>query len=198
MMRKRPVHLKTERFLLRNLAPGDASDRYLAWAADPDVMGPLNVRPTRMTRDQLSAYISGFDGITRFLIGIFTRADNLHIGFYMVEIDAAHDVASFNVVIGDKAFWGARVVGETRPALASHFFEDRAVEKIIGQPLARNIPAIFNYKAEGWRLEGIFKAHRKSAANGSRLDQMQFAMTRDEWRARKTVGAKAAAGKAVA
>jgi hypothetical protein len=38
MMRKRPVHLKTERFLLRNLSANDASERYLAWAADRDVM----------------------------------------------------------------------------------------------------------------------------------------------------------------
>ena len=48
MMRKRPVHLQTERFLLRNLAANDASERYLAWAADSDVMGPLNVKPIRM------------------------------------------------------------------------------------------------------------------------------------------------------
>src|SRR3981189_2336644 len=102
MLRPRPVHLTTDRFLLRNLSANDASERYLAWAADSDVMGPLNVRPIRMAREQLAAYISGFDGSTRFLIGIFSRAENIHIGFYMVEIDAIHAVASFNVVIGDK------------------------------------------------------------------------------------------------
>jgi RimJ/RimL family protein N-acetyltransferase len=185
MMRKRPVHLKTERFLLRNLAPSDASERYLGWAADGEVMGPLNVKPARMTREQLAAYISSFDGMNRFLIGIFTLAENLHIGFYMVEVDPFHDVANFNVVIGDKAYWGQKVVGETRPALIAHFFEDRGVQKVSGQPLARNIPAIFNYKAEGWRLEGILKGHRKSVMDGKRVDQMQFGMTKDEWRARK-------------
>jgi RimJ/RimL family protein N-acetyltransferase len=185
MMRKRPVHLKTERFLLRNLAVNDASERYLAWAADGDVMGPLNVKPIRMTREQLAAYISSFDGMTRFLIGIFARVESIHIGFYVVEVDSSHDVASFNVVIGDKEYWGKKVVIETRPALVDHFFDDRGVAKIIGLPLARNIPAIFNYKAEGWRLEGVFKAHRKSITDGKRLDQMQFAMLKDEWRARR-------------
>jgi [ribosomal protein S5]-alanine N-acetyltransferase len=185
MMRKRPVHLKTERFLLRNLSANDASERYLAWAADSDVMGPLNVKPIRMAREQLAAYISSFDGMTRFLIGIFSRAENIHIGFYMVEIDAIHDVASFNVVIGDKEYWGKKVVLETRPALLDHFFNERGMDKIIGLPLARNIPAIFNYRAEGWRLEGVFKAHRKSIMDGKRLDQLQFAMQKDEWRARR-------------
>jgi RimJ/RimL family protein N-acetyltransferase len=185
VLRKRPVHLTTERFLLRNLTANDASERYLAWAADAEVMGPLNVKPTRMAREQLAAYISGFDGINRFLIGIFTRADKLHIGFYMVEVDPVHQVASFNVVIGDKDYWGKKVVLETRQALLEHFFEERGIEKIIGQPLARNIPAIFNYRAEGWRLEGVLKAHRKSMTDGRRLDQMQYAMLKSEWRARR-------------
>jgi RimJ/RimL family protein N-acetyltransferase len=185
MLGKRPLHLTTDRFLLRNLTANDASELYLAWAADSDVMGPLNVKPVRMTRAQLAAYISGFDGVTRFLVGIFFRAEKLHIGFYMVEVDSVHDVASFNVVIGDKEYWGKKVVLETRPALLDHFFNERGIEKIIGLPLARNIPAIFNYKAEGWRLEGVFKAHRKSMATGKRLDQMQFAMLKDEWRARR-------------
>jgi RimJ/RimL family protein N-acetyltransferase len=185
IQRTRPVALTTPRFLLRNLLPGDASDRYLAWAADSEVMGPLNVPVVRMTRQQLADYISGFDGETRFLIGIFLRDDNSHIGFYMIETDPIHSLANFNVVIGDKEFWGKKVVLETRPFLLDHFFEHRGIEKVYGQPLARNIPAVFNYKAEGWRLEGVFKSHRKSMSDGKRLVQMQFAMTRDEWRARR-------------
>ena len=185
VLRKRPVHILTDRFLLRNLSANDASERYLAWAADSEVMGPLNVKPTRMAREQLAAYISSFDGISRFLIGIFLRANKLHIGFYMVEVDLIHDVANFNVVVGDKDYWGKKVVLETRPALIDHFFEERGIQKIVGQPLARNIPAIFNYKAEGWRLEGVLKAHRKSIVDGKRLDQMQFAILRDDWRARR-------------
>jgi RimJ/RimL family protein N-acetyltransferase len=184
LQRTRPVWLTTPRFLLRNLAPGDANDRYLSWAADSEVMGPLNVPVVRMTRQQLAGYIGSFDGETRFLIGIFLRDDNRHIGFYMIETDPIHGLANFNVVIGDKEFWGKKVVLETRPALLDHFFEHRGIDKIFGQPLARNIPAIFNYKAEGWQLEGVFKSHRKSMTDGRRLDQMQFGMSKDEWRAR--------------
>jgi RimJ/RimL family protein N-acetyltransferase len=179
----RPVRLTTPRFLLRSLLPGDASDRYLSWAADSEVMGPLNVPVIRMTRQQLAAYIGSFDGITRFLIGIFSQNDNRHIGFYMIETDPIHCIANFNVVIGDKEFWGKKVVLETRPVLLDHFFKHRGIEKIFGQPLARNIPAIFNYKAEGWQLEGVLRGHRKSMTDGKRLDQMQFAMLKDEWRA---------------
>ena len=183
--RAQPVRLTTPRFLLRNLAPSDASDRYLSWAADSEVMGPLNVAAVRMTKQQLAGYIGSFDGTTRFLIGIFVRENERHIGFYMIETDPGHGLANFNVVIGDKEFWGKKVVLETRPALLDHFFAQRGIEKAIGSPLARNIPAIFNYKAEGWQLEGILKGQRKSVKDGSRLDQMQFAMLKSEWLARK-------------
>jgi len=181
----RQLRLTTPRFLLRNLSPGDASDRYLSWAADSEVMGPLNVSAIRMTPQQLAGYIGNFDGITRFLIGIFLREGERHIGFYMIDTDPVHGLANFNVVIGDKEFWGKKVVLETRPALLDHFFEHWGIEKAVGQPLARNIPAIFNYKAEGWQLEGILKGQRKSISGGGRLDQMQFAILKSEWLARK-------------
>ena len=182
--RAKPVRLTTARFLLRNLIPSDASERYLSWAADSEVMGPLNVPAIRMTQQQLAGYIGSFDGITRFLIGIFAREDERHIGFYVIETDPGHSLANFNVVIGDKEFWGKKVVLETRAALLDHFFAQRGIEKALGSPLARNIPAIFNYKAQGWQLEGIFKSQRKSVKDGARLDQMQFAMLKSEWLAR--------------
>lgn len=183
--RPRPVRVQTERFLLRSMVAKDASERYLGWAADAEVMGPLNVKPLKMSIAQLTSYIGGFDNLARFLVGIFVRDDNRHIGFYVIEIDVLHDVASFNVVIGDKEYWGQKVVLETRPALLDLFFNERGIEKVVGLPLARNFPSIFNYKAEGWTMEGVFKAHRRSFIDGKRLDQMQFAMLKDVWRARR-------------
>jgi hypothetical protein len=42
----KPVLLQTERLELRSLKPSDASERWVGWARDPEVMGPLNpVRP---------------------------------------------------------------------------------------------------------------------------------------------------------
>jgi hypothetical protein len=38
----RPVLLHTKHFLLRSLKPSDASQRWLSWLKDPEVMDPLN------------------------------------------------------------------------------------------------------------------------------------------------------------
>jgi RimJ/RimL family protein N-acetyltransferase len=181
----RPVELATARFIVRSLTPADASDRWSDWSVDPEVMAPLDVPARRMPKAELARFTTQFDNDNGFLIGVFAKAMLLHIGFFMVEVNRTHATANFNLVIGDKQYWGKGVVNEVRAALLDEFFENRGVEKAYGQPLARNFPAVFNYKAQGWRLEGVLKGQCKSLTGGERLDQYHFGMLRDEWRARK-------------
>lgn len=176
----RLLKLETERWLLRTLVPADASERWCGWVADPEVMGPVNTAPRTMTRAELAAYIARFDQETRLLIGIFERASGLHIGFYQVDLNPRHRTASLNVIIGDKSFWGRKVVLETRAALLDHLFRN-GTEKALGAPLARNFPAVFNYKAQGWRLEGILKGQCRPMYGGPRLDQYQYGLLKDDW-----------------
>ncbi len=180
--RGRPVFLKTDRFDLRSVTPADASDRWLGWAKDPAIMGPLNMPARAMRREELAAHIASVDNQTRFLIGIFDKAGGAQIGFFMVDVEPIHRCAIFNVAIGEKEWWGKGVVNEARAALLDHFFESRGIEKASGTPLARNFPALFNYKAQGWRHEGTLRGQCLSAADGSRLDQYQFGLLRKEWR----------------
>lgn len=185
----RPVELATARFIVRSLTPADASDRWSDWSADPEVMGPLNVPARRMSKEEIARYVARFDNDTGFLVGVFARVMLLHVGFFMIEVNRIHATANFNLVIGDKQYWGKGVVNEVRAALLDEFFDRRGIEKAHGQPLARNFPAVFNYKAQGWRLEGVLKGHCKSLTGGERLDQYQFGMLREEWHARKGGGA---------
>ena len=179
------IDIETGRFRLRTLKPSDASERWRGWAKDPAVMQPLNNEARDMSLDYLARYAASFDGNNRHLIGVFEKATGTHIGFFVVEVDHMHRVATFNVIIGDKSWWGRRVVNEARAALLDYFFERRGIEKACGQPLARNFPAILNYKEQGWRHEGTLRGQRVSTADGSRLDQYQFGLLRDEWRARR-------------
>jgi RimJ/RimL family protein N-acetyltransferase len=187
--RGKPVLLQTDRFELRSLKPIDASERWLRWAQDPDVMGPLNMPVQKLSREQLASYIASADNLHSFLIGIFDKASRIQIGFFKIEVDPFHHCANFNVTIGEKGWWGKGVVNEARAALLDHFFEQRGIEKACGHPLARNFPAIFNYKAQGWRHEGTLRSHRASATNQSRLDQYVFGLLRDEWRQARTKAA---------
>lgn len=178
-----PIDLTTERFLLRSLRREDASERYLAWLADPDVMVPLNRPPAQLTLERLVNMIAGADGIHFMQIGIFERASGQHIGNYLLEVEPWNRNVWFNLMIGDKDFWGAKVVLETRAALLDHMFDARGIEKVLGHTWTRNFPAVFNYKAQGWRLEGVLKSHVPSRVEEGRRDLYQFALLKDEWHA---------------
>lgn len=181
----RPVHLTTERFVLRSLSASDISDRWGGWSDDKDIVNPLNIAQRRMTKDDLRRYVARFDNENNYLIGVFTKAMTLHIGFFVIDVNRVHGTASFNLVIGDKSYWGKGVVNEARAALLDEFFENRSIEKAFGTPLARNHPAVFNYKAQGWKLEGIHVGQCRSVTDGSRIDQYHFGMLRTTWRQRK-------------
>jgi RimJ/RimL family protein N-acetyltransferase len=180
-----PVHLTTERFVLRSLAASDISDRWGGWSDDKAIVTPLNIAQRRMTKDDLRRYVARFDNENNYLIGVFTKAMTLHIGFFVIDVNRLHATASFNLVIGDKSYWGKGVVNEARAALLDEFFNNRGIEKAYGTPLARNHPAVFNYKAQGWKLEGIQIGQCRSVTDGSRLDQYHFGMLRTTWRQRK-------------
>jgi RimJ/RimL family protein N-acetyltransferase len=180
------MSVSTERFVLRTVTQADASDRWCGWSGDPEIMDPLNVPTRRMSREELVRYIARADGENTLLIGVFTRAMSQQIGFYLIEVNRMHMTANFNLVIGDRQYWGKNVVNETRAALLDELFERRGIEKAYGMPLARNFPAVFNYKAQGWRLEGLLRGQCRSVKDGTRLDQYQFGMLREEWRARRS------------
>ena len=72
---------------------------------------------------------------------------------------------------------------ETRAALLDHLFRS-GVEKVIGSPLARNFPAVFNYKAQGFVAEGVLRRHRIDP-DGKRVDQVMFGLLPEDWAAQK-------------
>jgi len=181
----RPVALRTRRFALRSLKPNDASERWINWLKDPEVMGPLNAPIRSWSIDQLKSYIAGADNHRQYLIGIFELASNVQIGFFRLEVEPFHRRVVFNVVIGEKSWWGKGVINETREALLDEFFNYRGIEKVAGMPFVRNFPAVFNYKAQGWHHEGTMRGHCISTSGGPRLDQYQFGLTKDDWLAFK-------------
>ena len=184
----KPIALRTRRLELRTLKPDDACENWLGWARDPQVMTPLNLSVREMSLNQLRSYIGSFENANRCLIGVFEKRRKTLLGFFMVDVDRMHRVATFNVLIGERAWWGKGIVNEARAALLDHFFEHCKIEKAVGGPLARNFPAVLNYKAQGWRHEGTLRDHRLSVLDGKRLDQFQFGLLRSEWRKARAKG----------
>ena len=179
-----PLTLTTASYVLRSMVAADVDARFVAWLADPEVVETLNL-PARARRPkELAGYISRFDNRASFGLGIYGRQTGLIIGFYAIYCDLRHGLASTNVIIGDRDYWGRGVVVETRSRILDFLFDEVGVEKVVGNPFARNFPAVFNYKALGFRCEGVLRQQRRSHAGG-RIDQLLFGLLRDEWHVRQ-------------
>lgn len=179
------VKLATEHYILRSLTAQDVSENWLRWSHDPEIMNPINTPVMQAKRENLQNYVRTFDRKAAYIIGIYSKANGAHVGIYQLSLSLQQRTITFNVLIGEKSHWGRNAVIETRAALLDYFFETCGMEKAIGMPLARNFPMIYNYKAQGWKLEGILRQQCMSMDGNKRFDQYQFGLLRSEWRNRK-------------
>lgn len=181
------VVLRTERFDLRSLREDDASDRYLGWVRDGEVMRYVNARRAEQSLQDLRAFIRRHDDRNNFLLGIFARPGGLHIGNLSAECHPIHRTAKLGVLIGDRAYWGKGAVLEARTAQLDFLFREAGIEKAWGPCYAHNVPALFNYRMLGFTVEGIQRAH--VVCDGERMDIVNFALFRADWLARRGGGA---------
>jgi RimJ/RimL family protein N-acetyltransferase len=178
-----PLVLETERFVLRSLSAGDATPTYVGWWNDPEIQEPLGFRPRDWTRGDAVRHIQRFDNRKNFHLGIFPRGQDLPIGFFAMFVEGEHR-AMTNVVIGDKGFWGLRVPSEVRARCLDFLFGEIGVIRVYGAVSARNFASIYNYKAQGFSVDGVLRKHGLDAA-GHPEDQIVFSMLAEEWAARK-------------
>jgi [ribosomal protein S5]-alanine N-acetyltransferase len=174
----RSVQLKTDRFILRTLTPKDATERYANWLTDPEVNRFLQVRHAPPSRPELVSYIESHDGFNNYCFGVFTKS-GLHIGNFRIALRREHANANMSVMIGDKDYWGSKTVLECRSALLDFLFNEQDVYKVQGGCTANNAAALYNYRRQGWKLDGI--QAEQFIVDNKRVDLVYFAMFKHAW-----------------
>lgn len=127
------VELLTKRFLLRELTVEDATPRYLSWLSDADARRFIVAAATTSELADLRRYVSERSGRQDVLfLGIFSRADGLHIGNIKYEpLDPVAGYAIMGILIGDPAFRSQGVTPEVVSASASWLRDNRAITQIL-------------------------------------------------------------------
>lgn len=176
------VQLPAGQFQLRTLDETDVSQTYVNWLNDPEVNAYLEIRFSTQTMESAKSYVRGHDNHTSYLFGIFAEQGLKHIGNFSLLVNLNHKVGILGVMIGDKAYWGENVVQETRAAILDFCFGQLALSKVRGACYSDNRPAIYNYRRQGWQLDGI---QRKNVlSKGRYVDLVNFAMFKEEWLSR--------------
>jgi [ribosomal protein S5]-alanine N-acetyltransferase len=172
------MKLETENYSLRPLLVEDASECYLSWLKDKEISRTLDADGDALTLESLAQYIESHDNKTSFLLGIFTK-DGKHIGTHSFRHYPRHKLATVGVMIGDRDFWGKAVPLETRSRVLDWAFDVLDCNKVEAGCYSINLPSIYNFKRQHWRMEGVRKSHR--VVDGKPVDMILFGMLREEW-----------------
>ncbi len=176
---QQPIRLETDRFILRPLDRADVTGRLVRWLHDDELLRYVELPAHPSTNDFLR-FMRQFDNVTNFLLGIFEKSDERLLGFYQVHTEPQLGRASTEVMIGDRRHWGTNAVFETRTRLLDYLFDTLGLYRVYGTVHARNLPALFNYKALGFTCEGILRGHAVTT-DDEHADVYFFGMLRDEW-----------------
>jgi len=180
-----PLRLETENFILRSLTPNDITADYVSWWSDAEVMEgvarPLKPLPKEHHQKRVATQ---FDNRKNFHLGVYDKKLNLLVGFITIFANLFHRTASTNTIIGNRSYWGRGLVLECRGPVIDFIFNELRMDKIQGKPIARNAPSVFNYKAQGFKTEGLLRKEWRYE-DGRRVDVAVFGLFKDEWEAHK-------------
>lgn len=171
--------IESDRFVIRPLTADDISQRYIDWLNDPEINRFLEVRWRSQDLDSVRSYVASHDRKNNYILGIFEKAEDKHIGNFSLRVDPNNRKASMGVMIGDKEYWGQAVVLEARARVLDSIFDKMPVDKVSGGCYQTNTHAIFNYRRQGWQVDGIRKADRVDGDR--RVDLVHFTMFKERW-----------------
>jgi hypothetical protein len=152
---------------------------------DAEASEMLNAPRKAMTKDDLVAYIKGFDQRTRILIGIFEKSSGLLLGFLRNDVDFTTGQFLVSMIIGEPDYRNSGVTNAVTVPFRDYFFETLGMNAMLATALAHNRPIIHYLYSTGWTLDRTIERHIKSHAAEQMFDLCFFSQTREAWHAWK-------------
>jgi len=147
-----PLVIETERFFLRELTVKDVSARYLGWLSDSAAKKWIAAAESTRGLEDLRDYVQQRVGREDVLfLGIFAKADSLHIGNIKYEpLLSDEGTAELGVLIGDPGFRGKHVFAEVLSASAAWLKLHRQIHQIYLGVERENLQAVAAYRNAGF------------------------------------------------
>lgn len=181
----KPIYLETRNLYIRNITVDDATDAWAAWFDQPDVREGLNLDAGGKTKADLVAYIRTFDQVSKILLGIFDKKNDLLVAILSVHVDWRIGRFLANTVVGEAAYRHRGVMLEISEPYRDYFFDTLGLNVMTATALATNKPIIAYLTKTGWTLNQTLKNHARSATDGTAIDLHLYSITRSAWQAWK-------------
>ncbi len=175
-----PVSIHTPRTLIRTMTPGDVTERYISWFADPQVMYHITMA-MNLTRDQLIDFVASFDNRERFHFGVFMKDSGVHVGWLKVLCDMENRKGVLTTVVGDPDYWGQGIGFEMRSGVIDFMFHVLDLHKAISMVYSDNPRTHALNTKLGFQREGILRED-EMGPSGERRDVHVYGLLAREWR----------------
>lgn len=182
---KRKVDIDCGLYVLRTIAPEDATERWAHWMEDVEASEMLNAPRKAMSKDKLVTYIKSFDQRTKILIGIFEKATGLLLGFLRNDVNFETRQFLVAMIIGEPDYRNSGVTMAVTVPFRDYFFGTLGMEAMLATALSHNKPIIHYLYATGWTLDHTEPNAVKSHKGDGAFDLCYFSQTADGWRAWK-------------
>lgn len=149
---KTRIEIPTVRFILRELAETDVTERYLSWLGDADAQHFITAAAQTRNLADLRLYVRDRVGRDSVLfLGIFDRVTGAHIGNIKYEpVDSRAGYAIMGILIGDPAFRGKGVTPEVLRSSGEWLRSQRNIRQIALGVSRDNPAAIRAYEKVGF------------------------------------------------
>lgn len=149
-------YLVSERLYYKPLSLEYASDEYLFWLNDPEVLLYLE-SAGNYTKEKLISFLQEVEKKEILFWAIHIKATGKHIGNIKIDpYNKRHNVAEYGIMMGDKSEWGKGYAREASETIIKYCFENLNLRKMTLGVVTENIPAVKLYECLGFKKEGIY------------------------------------------
>ena len=169
------MELQTDRLLLRRFRIEDA-EQFASFADDAAYrrhLGPNHPSSAQLVANNVNA---DADREPSWVILL----DGQVVGSIFLGVQQDDGIAELACLLAPAA-WGQGIAIEAGRAVIAHAFTDLALDKIFARTEAANAKSRRAMEKSGMRQEAVLASHRRTAS-GDRVDEVIYAVTRDEWR----------------
>jgi ribosomal-protein-alanine N-acetyltransferase len=175
------VFIEGQKIRLCVLDPQADLHAYERWVNDTETTEHMSIGRYPITKTKLIEYIKRYNSSQDFLLGIFLKEDDRHIGNITLHyIDTQNRSAEIGILIGEKDCRGHGYGREAVAVLAAHAFNRLGLHKLTTGMVEGNIASQRMFEKAGFVQEG--RLRESFYINGRYCDCLRYGLIASEWK----------------
>jgi RimJ/RimL family protein N-acetyltransferase len=175
-----PAFIEGKTLILRPLSMADASDAYLAWLNDAEVLRYRGPKAFPSRRADMERFLERIQAGGDLHLAVCLRATGVHVGnLSLNSINWPHGHCELSIMIGARDQWGKGIGREAIDLATRHAFRSMGLRRLWAESPNPGFNAVV--KRLGWKQEGVKR--QAFLLDGNHVDIECWGLLKSEWTA---------------